>query len=200
MTALPSSLALTSIQTNASILSADHRNNYAAIQTAVNALITALSGGAAGNPLTALSPSSIGYITGANTAYTPTWSTTGTAPVLNNGTLVGNYVQLGKLTLAQVLLTAGSGTTFGTGDFRFTSPATAAAGVFFAGSAEFFDSSANQRYLGSVFTHATTALTAMVPAATGAGSTIINSPANVTNPFTWATSDTALLTYWFWAA
>jgi hypothetical protein len=48
MPSLPSSLALTTIATNAQILSADHRNNYSAIQTSVNGLIDALNDGVTG--------------------------------------------------------------------------------------------------------------------------------------------------------
>lgn len=53
MPALPSSLALTSIATGADILSADHRNNYAAIQAAVNGIIAALGVTAKGSLLAA---------------------------------------------------------------------------------------------------------------------------------------------------
>lgn len=51
MPALPASLALTTIAPGAQILSADHRNNYAAIQTDVNSLITTLGGGVTGQVL-----------------------------------------------------------------------------------------------------------------------------------------------------
>jgi hypothetical protein len=50
--ALPSSLALTTIAPGAQILSADHRTNYSAIQTAVNALIALFSNGSIdGDPM-----------------------------------------------------------------------------------------------------------------------------------------------------
>jgi hypothetical protein len=45
MSVLPSSLALTNIADGSNIVAADHRNNYAAIQTAVNALIAITSNG-----------------------------------------------------------------------------------------------------------------------------------------------------------
>lgn len=52
MPALPGSLALTNIPDGASIIAADHRNNYTAIQTAVNALIALLANGTLdGDPL-----------------------------------------------------------------------------------------------------------------------------------------------------
>jgi hypothetical protein len=51
---LPSSLALTSIADGSQIVASDHRNNYSAIQAAVNALRTALAGGSAGQFLKAV--------------------------------------------------------------------------------------------------------------------------------------------------
>lgn len=52
MPALPSSLSLASILDGSAIIAADHRNNYSAIQTDVNAIITALSGGGTGQVVT----------------------------------------------------------------------------------------------------------------------------------------------------
>lgn len=51
MAAIPSSVALTGIADGASIVAADHRNNYNAIQTFINALQAILAGGAAGQKL-----------------------------------------------------------------------------------------------------------------------------------------------------
>jgi hypothetical protein len=51
---IPSALALTTVPDSSLITSAPHRNNYAAVQTAVNALIAALSGGSAGQRLAAV--------------------------------------------------------------------------------------------------------------------------------------------------
>lgn len=65
MPALPGTLALTSIADGSNIVAADHRNNYLAIQTAVNALKDALSGGSAGQVLQAASSSSVQYGGGA---------------------------------------------------------------------------------------------------------------------------------------
>lgn len=62
MAALPSNLALTNIQDGANIVAADHRNNYSAIQIAVNELITALSGGTAGQLLQALDSADVGWL------------------------------------------------------------------------------------------------------------------------------------------
>lgn len=59
------------------------------------------------------------------TPYTPVWTTSGTAPSLGNGTLTGAFVSAGKYTTFRLRLLAGSTTTFGTGDFRFTYPVAA---------------------------------------------------------------------------
>lgn len=58
------------------------------------------------------------------TTYVPTWSTTGTAPSLGNGTVAGRYMQIGKFVHFFIALSAGSTTTFGTGQFTFTTPFT----------------------------------------------------------------------------
>lgn len=60
------------------------------------------------------------------TAYTPVWTTTGTAPSLGNGSLTGAFRAAGKYTTFRIKLLAGSTTTFGTGEFRFTYPVSAA--------------------------------------------------------------------------
>lgn len=59
---VPSSLALTTIGAGAPILSADHRNNYSAVQTAVNAIITALTGGVSGQMFQAAGSTSVGWV------------------------------------------------------------------------------------------------------------------------------------------
>lgn len=61
MTALPSSLALTSIADDAEIIAADHRNNYASIQTAVNDIIAALAAGSSGQILTSGGASAVSW-------------------------------------------------------------------------------------------------------------------------------------------
>lgn len=74
-------------------------------------------------------PASQNASAGANTlddyeegTYTPTWTTTGSAPSIGNGTLSGAYVKVGQLVTVTAKLLAGSSTTFGTGDWRLTVP------------------------------------------------------------------------------
>lgn len=65
MTAVPNTISLIPINTNAPLLSSDHRTNYAAIQAAVNGLIACLEGGAAAQVLEALDASDVAW------AYAP---------------------------------------------------------------------------------------------------------------------------------
>ncbi len=66
---------------------------------------------------------------GAMSAYTPTWSSTGTAPVLNNGTIVGGYTQIQKTVIFRAVVTFGSTTTYGTGSYSPTLPVAPSSGV-----------------------------------------------------------------------
>lgn len=56
------------------------------------------------------------------TTYTPIWTSTGTQPVLGNGTLTGRYVSLGASIIGELRLNFGSTTTRGTGTYRFSLP------------------------------------------------------------------------------
>jgi hypothetical protein len=58
------------------------------------------------------------------TAYTPTWTSTGTAPAIGNGTLQGSYLRVGKLVYTHIYWKAGSTTTFGTGIYFLSLPFT----------------------------------------------------------------------------
>lgn len=60
-------------------------------------------------------------------AYTVAWTSGGTAPVIDNGTLVGRYVIIGDTCHFTIKLTGGSGTTWGTGNYNFSLPVAAAA-------------------------------------------------------------------------
>lgn len=63
---------------------------------------------------------------GAWTTYTPTWTSSGTAPVVNNGVLVGRYTRIGRLITCIINFIPGSTTTFGTGNYSFALPVAAA--------------------------------------------------------------------------
>lgn len=118
-------------------------------------------------------------------SYTPSWTSTGTNPTLNNGTLVGTYVEAGKLILVRIELTIGSSTSAGTGNYSFSLPTTAAASAWSClGSAVYYDSSTSGLYTGSAvrtgsstataltFQGATSRWSATVPVAPATGDVI----------------------------
>lgn len=59
---------------------------------------------------------------GAYTAYVPTWTASGTAPAIGNATVIGQYVQVGKLVHAYGSIVFGSTSTFGTGVYSLALP------------------------------------------------------------------------------
>lgn len=70
------------------------------------------------------------------TTYTPTWTASTTSPVLGNGTLTGRYMKFGRTVICHINVTAGSTTTFGSGNYNWALPFTAAnAGASLVGSA-----------------------------------------------------------------
>jgi hypothetical protein len=77
-------------------------------------------------------------------AYTPAWTSSGTQPVLNNGTLVGRYSKTGTIVRASARLLMGSTTTYGTGGYLISLPVAAAttSSLFRVGSAYCRDASA----------------------------------------------------------
>ncbi len=59
--------------------------------------------------------------------YTPAWTSSGTQPSLGNGTIVGRYLHIGDMVMARFLLTIGSTSTNGSGDYRISMPNTISA-------------------------------------------------------------------------
>lgn len=188
---LPASLALTVIQTNAQILSADHRNNYLAIQTAVNQLRTIMAGGTSKQLLSAVDADTLEFI-GGYTDYSPSlaWTSTGSAPAFGNSTKAARYVQLGKLVHYFGIVQFGSSATFGTGDYRFSLPVTANTGVLLGtisifGGGMIFDNSASAYGTPSVSLQTNTTLELLY------GATYLGTVTRVgqLTPWTWAQSD-----------
>jgi hypothetical protein len=132
-----------------------------------------------------VAPSSSGL--GSWTDYTPTWTTTGTAPALGNGTLIGRHKDLDANTcMVRLQLIAGTTTTFGTGTWSFSIPHTAVSGK------------GNQILTGWILDSGTDNKTAVGRIASG-GTTVLEvypEGGNVvtnTVPMTWTTSDTLML-------
>jgi hypothetical protein len=73
---------------------------------------------------------------GAGQSYTPSWTGASSNPTIGNGTIVGAYTQIGKMVYFRIAITAGSTTTFGTGQYSLTlpvAPVAAAGRVVFTG-------------------------------------------------------------------
>ncbi|WP_330348178.1 hypothetical protein [Streptomyces sp. NBC_00582] len=80
------------------------------------------------------------------TNYTPTWTASTTNPVLNNGTITGRYMKIGRTVLSAMTLTCGSTTTYGSGTYSFGVPtAAAASGIDMLGTARL---TAGSTYIG----------------------------------------------------
>ncbi|MFJ2568185.1 hypothetical protein ACIO02_35570 [Streptomyces sp. NPDC087568] len=60
------------------------------------------------------------------TTYTPTWTSSGTAPNIGNGSVTGRYLKIGRTVFCTINLVAGTTTTFGSGNYTFGLPFQAA--------------------------------------------------------------------------
>lgn len=189
MAALPASIALTTIADGAQAVAADHRNNFASVQTALNALIAILAGGASGQMLQSGGGTTVAW-GGTYADYTPTWAASGAAPVIGNGTLNARYAQVGKLVHYFGQLVMGSTTTFGTGNYSLSLPVNRS-GVGNAsgrvhGLVELSDSSAGAQGLGIADTAASVSAFAPFFAATYLGA---RTQVGQTVPWAWAVGD-----------
>jgi hypothetical protein len=119
--------------------------------------------------------------------FTPTWSSSPTAPALGNGVLAGSYVKIGQFVYVAITLVMGNTTTFGGANpWSFTLPFTAAnVSTNFMGCGQAFDSSAGAYY--AFMSPLAAAGNAISMYLTTAGTT---GGFNSTGPFAWATSDT----------
>lgn len=100
----------------------------------------------------------------ASSSFTPSWTSSGTAPSVGNGTLAGRQQQSGKLLRVEINLTFGSTTSSGTGEWSFSIPVAAASRTVqqAVGTAWAFDSG-NNYYIG-VVTLTTTGVLKVFPA------------------------------------
>lgn len=121
---------------------------------------------------------------GRRNPYTPTWISTGTQPALGNGTLLGEFVEIGQWLVVAVRLLIGSTTTFGTGTYKFGVPRAVVNELpNWYGSATFYDSSVPVFNLGVPFMvigEQDKVSFAVHGAAAGVTPTV---------PFTWAVND-----------
>lgn len=120
---------------------------------------------------------------GAWFVYTPAWSSSGTQPVLNNGTATGRYCQVGKTVTFHAHIQPGSSTTYGSGTYRVSLPVAPRAGnpsqIL---QVRVFDNSTGQAYMGQ------STAASLTPTLTVQGSTNLDS-AGPTTPITFAAGD-----------
>jgi len=124
------------------------------------------------------------------TAYTPTWTAATTNPSIGNGTLAGRYTQIGKTCVLVIGLTAGSTTTFGSGNWSFSLPKTAknTTGINFLGVAHIRKvGTANYERVAQISPSlSTTVINMFTDPTPGSNSQSISA----TVPFTWGDGDT----------
>jgi hypothetical protein len=125
----------------------------------------------------------------AYTAYTPTWSASGTAPAIGNATVVARYVQIGKLVHAWGQITFGSTTTFGTGNYLFVlpvAPSASLASQVTLGPGDIFDTSASAKAFPTWEIANGSNVWMIYPATWPFGN---SSAVSQTTPWTWAVGD-----------
>lgn len=113
--------------------------------------------------------------------YTPLWTGSVSDPVLNNGTMTAHYVKVDKQVTANVRITMGAGTTYGSGVWSISLP---------------FTISASARAVGvALLTDAGTGLTVAVAVGAASGTVVTIGPNGASSsvgptvPFTWAVGD-----------
>jgi hypothetical protein len=118
-------------------------------------------------------------------AYTPAWTTTGTAPAIGNGTLSGSFSIIGKTCAFRVSWLAGSTTTFGTLNYRFSLPVTASGAIAATTPIGWWygEFPANQGYIGEVNLSTTTTVLMHYHSASIDGAA---GQVSATGPTTWA--------------
>lgn len=120
------------------------------------------------------------------TTHAPTWTTTGTAPAIGNGTLTARYKALDASTYLYYLnLIAGSTTTFGTGTWSFNLPITPVTGRRQILAGHILDSGTDNKLAATTMTGGT----ASIPDITAEGANVVTN----TVPMTWAVNDHLIL-------
>lgn len=115
--------------------------------------------------------------------YIPVWTASGSNPSIGNGSINGQYTKIGRTVLFRASITAGSTTTFGSGNYSISLPVAGAPGTvaYPIGETSMVDVSVGTRYIRTLimWTAATTTLIL-----NEAGATV-----TPTVPVTWADGD-----------
>lgn len=121
------------------------------------------------------------------TAFTPTWTAATTNPVLNNGSFSGSaYARVNKLIHFRIVLTMGSTTTYGTGQWILTPPVAPVGGaVRVPFLADAYDSGVNAYHAWATMFTAGSLYVYCDPTTAGNPARSVT----VTTPFSWGTGD-----------
>lgn len=132
---------------------------------------------------------------GAWTSDTPAWTASTTNPVVNNGTLNGRYLKVGRTVHRVIDLLTGSTTTYGSGTYAFSMPVAAASAVNQVGTAQAVGGSS--RYAGNILLSPSASTAACYFPDSGLVPVSRLSTMSPTIPFTWAAAFQmrALITY-----
>lgn len=126
-------------------------------------------------------------ITLPTTSYSPSWTASSSNPAIGNGTITASYTINGRRVTVSLKLECGSTTTFGSGEFRFSLPVTAAASPTNSiGSAKMLDDGVSFR-VGVAEVAASGTYFTVTP---DSGATACTAAV----PFTWGTNDTMWVT------
>jgi hypothetical protein len=123
--------------------------------------------------------------------YTPTWTSTGTAPALGNGTISGFYYRVKNIVFFTVDVTFGSTSTYGTGGWVFTLPPIAMAGAQQRGGTCLLTDSGVNVYTATMLAASTVNFGCSVPSA---------GRVSATQPFTFGTGDGCRTDGWYTCA
>lgn len=120
-------------------------------------------------------------------AYTVSWTGSVTNPAIGNGTLTGYYAAFMGFCFVNVRMFAGSTTTFGSGDWRFSLPIPMNGSHHTFGPANLLDS-------GTARVPATARISSNVKTSVLLLSTTV---VNATVPFTWTINDELVFSIWY---
>lgn len=122
------------------------------------------------------------------TTWAPILTSNGTAFAIGNGTAVGTYRKVGQTVDIRAVVTMGSTTTFGTGDYRVTLPYAPKINSIVPAFCE--DNSSSLRWAGSARMIAASTTGDNMRIVVAAGTVGVLAPSA---PFTWAQNDVLIL-------
>ena len=126
----------------------------------------------------------VGTVSGNVPAWTPTWTSSGTAPAIGDATVLKDYIRNGNAVTLSFSVAFGASSTFGTGQYSFALPCAHVGSAAAIGSAILIDSSTSNIYTASVYVGPAASTAQIYVTASGATTAV-----GAAVPFTWAQSD-----------